>query len=528
MLISLIFGTTIFSFIFYSLVLISFFYALGSILQKFLDYKSTNKFYAIPIGFVIYQLITLLFYTVPIFFKFDMNLYETVELFKELTILFIIVYFYKAWLPNFKNYENKIIVRTIPYLFISTIVIFSIFFSTSELTNINTKHSNPDFLNGIYNLYSNKDSIFSVGSNQTSQIIILNRYQTFYYWIVNLTRIYVPLNGSSPLSNLIVIKYLIPSLLLFIVINISLATILDSEKSIISYIFSLIVSVAISALMLFSGPFLSTFYLIPTMSIILLLLFNYSIEVNPNNKTIVVALISLIMFVTLTLWSLILIAIFGILMVLVSFEKKGQGIRNAIIYTSIMFLTTIIMSAIYFIQGNNVTFSILYLISIIVLFIVIFIPLNSLENSSNRRADLVSFEKNLNKRIVSSVIIFSLIITIIMFLVSILLKFNLISLLKDFFIIFDTKWYVGLLIYILTILIPSITLLILKQKYKLSFMINLFAYTTLIFNPLTLIVICNLFTIHISLLSMLLPTVMLAFLGVVEFILKLIPYSLRL
>ncbi len=520
MIIQLIFGDTLIAFTLYSLMLVFFFYALGSIVQKYLSFREYNVLYSLPIGFVLYQLITLVFFLMPIFFGFSISWYSTMELFKEFALLFVIIYFYKLWIPNGLGINDGFMKKAL-FLGLTIVGALLVYFLLLEFVNIK-RGSSQEFIDALSNLYDGSNNFFFIDNGSSSQTELMMRYQTFYYWIAVISRSFSEMDAN------VFTEYLLPTLIILISIMIIFATVVNSEEAIISYIIASILSFGVTSIYLFIGPYNQTFYLIPIITISILLIFNFSIQNEPSNKLLAASMATSLCFLGLTNWSFLLISVIGVASSIISFERKGQGVRNALWFLTMLFISVIIFSGLYFLQGEETTFSIAYLIVLPIILGLIIIPVNSLANSNNRRKDLASFEAKINKKIVISVSIFVAISTAFSLLIALITKINLYTEFDAFFSIWNLEWYYGFIIYLLIIVLPTIIILVLKQKYKLNYLINIFGYLALIFNPIILIVFSKILAETPSLFHIFIPMLIILILSLIELLIKWIPNSLKI
>ena len=91
----------------FSLVHIFAFYALGAIVQDYFSFKKSNRILSIPVGYITWSIMTLFSYVLPIIFGLDKVWFSLMGSLKELSILFIIVLYYKSWAPSYKELNTR-------------------------------------------------------------------------------------------------------------------------------------------------------------------------------------------------------------------------------------------------------------------------------------------------------------------------------------------------------------------------------------------------------------------------------------
>ena len=509
MIINFLFGGGIFFLIFYTMLIVFFSYGLGLVVQTQFDYKKNNRHISIPLGFVIFQALTFIFYFFPIVFNLEISWFKWTEIIKESIIIFILIYFFKLWFPSFKVYGSMIkpilLSGLVIILSLLTYFVLDTFAFPRDTIQMSEKKGAPLFaLNEIY--FGNQELYFT---STIRKIVILEKYETTYYWI------FLLVSSSSSWF----LKYMIPVITIIITSNIVLANVLDSEKSYPTYFLSIPISISIATLLSWVGPNSKLFFILIVVLFLIFLLYDYYFQEIALDKSVIFMLLISLVMITITHLAIIFIIMIGALVVIASIEKKGQTARNVLVYFTLLFIILLLFSIIFFIERKNIIGSAIDLFIILATFIVLTFKLNSLVNIPSKRSELVSYEKGIEKRLYLGVGLFGL-LSIIVSVIYLVINYKFIDIVDKlgiFFTIFD-KWYIGLSIYLIGIIAPI--LLISFFKTKKPQIINSFIYLNILFNPAVLFAASLFLDISINLLVLVIPSLILFIVWIVGLLIK--------
>lgn len=494
------------------------FYALGRIAQNYFSFQKTNYMFAIPIGFSLYLLITQAFYFVAIFIGLNGALLNIFETLKNLIIIALIIAFYREWI-NFTR-------PSISFLFKAPLFILFIGLSLAVYFLMSTyipsfAPVNEEFVNEINDI--GITNIFATSGTLNPIAITMQKYESFFYWI------FISTTHLNLISTKTFLSTVLPIIVVLVIQLTIMGTYVDSEKSIISIIFSGLIGILIIiALGFISTPFTGMFYLFPLSLLAISFLSLYSMQRSPNNTPIIFSIIVSISFQPVSQWSIILFLIFGTTALLLSILRSGNIVRNALIFFSIFFTLVILLEVLFLIDNFKelaglITYSIFFFLAIAF----IIVPLQSLAFSSGRRQDLVSFERKTSERIYSVVLILALLLMLLFSIADLTLNTSLINI-KQYFTSINSKTFISVPIYVLFILIPVIIISICKYFGFETTLLSTFAFINIIFNPITLPAFCNLVGSKVEILIIIAPSGILVGSWVVGSIIKAVPQSMRL
>lgn len=494
------------------------FYALGRITQAFLRFNRSNTFISIPIGFFVYLLVNQVFFS-PIILLFSENatintttLLKIFDILKTIVLLFFIFIYYDAWLPKFSyRGSKKIIVATVSVTFVVLLYAFMAMlfesFCTVDLTWVDSINS---IEYGSYQPPIVPLDIDARAEGGLSLYSIVNKFKSFYYWI------YLQANFQNADTSYIV-NFEVGIIIVSILTLTILSSVVNTENSMLSYIVATGISVLITLLLGFYVPPTTDLFYSTIISIIITLLFyDYTRKALPSESTITIIFIINTAFITAGLNSMTLLLVYGFLCVTISSLRGGKIIQNLVNYLSLITFLMVMYFSSTIVDLSNagaaITHGFLYIILGGLLILFILLPLYSLANTSSRRGELVSFEKsiktNLNRIFIGATIACTLFALAFNFL---FLEQTTIQLVKNFFAEIspnESKWTIGLIIYLIFIVIPTVTIFVLWRFNIKSTLLSMFAFMNLLLNPFFVSTICQLMNINFESEVLLMPSLL--------------------
>lgn len=488
MFIELIFKDPTVVMLFFVLIHLFLFYALGAIVQEYFSFKKYNRFLSIPIGYVSWTLLSIVVFIIPTIFQLDMIWFNLSNTIKDIITLFIVILYYEAWFPSFKDINVRGLIRA-PIGIGIIILALGLFFILNKFTNWGIY--NEDFINGI-NAIVPGNVVFNTGF-ESNIVSSFERYESLYYWIAILS------HDSKIITMTNFMNIMIPAILIVVVSCIVLGTTIDSEKTLISYLYSALILMFIVIVMAFIGVNNQAFYSLPMVVMSFMLMFEYSNHKNPNDNLLTTSLITLLTMFAVTEWAIPLLVILGLLIVSLSIIKEGSIVKTMYRYISVIAVPAIgytILSFVSTILGaENITFGSQFtnMLVVIIMFTIIIIPLRSLARSNNRRGDLVSFETKVKEKKYISLLWTALIISILSFLLLLLfIGGNPINKTLKYFEAISDKVWVSILVYLCIIILPTAAIIYVDTKFKYKSVLSMIPYFTIMMNPVTFALITEL------------------------------------
>lgn len=471
------------------------FYALGAILQGYFSFRRSNSFLSIPLGYVSWQLLSLVLFSVPILFGLSKTWFQLLNLIKDIIIVFIIIMYYKSWAPSFKLTYNRSLLRAPIGI---AITIISIILFTILTKHVPLNGHEDDLNQYINNMINGNHFIFDTGVGNSSNnfwnfnkdkttLDIIENYESFYYWVA------LTFDSITSTTEQSITNYVIAPIMLIVISLSILGSIIDSEKSFISYLYGAILILIMTLLEWSIGVNSQIFYIVPILTLSVMLLFTYSAQTIPSEGVLTVSLSSLLALITVTYWAMPLIIIFGACIISLSVIKNGQIIKMMFQYVMALSLPIVSYSIISLLSPlvisgaeANLGSHLLTLSIAIIMFSLLLIPLKSLYSSSERRQDLVSLEEKVKNKKIISLISTALIITLIAFaLTYLLMGRNIISLVSEYFTAINNNIWIALAIYVLVALLPAIVILVINRRYNYSSMLDVIPFLVFLINPIT-------------------------------------------
>ncbi len=537
------------------------FYAIGAIIQEYFSFKKSNRLLSIPVGYVSWALVTSFTYVLPILLGLDKIWFNLMGSIKDISLMFVIILYYRSWAPNYKEINTRALLRApIGYVIAAISVTMLLLLirkagwgeydyqftgalwimkyqilgeipenlPAEDLINWNEIFSHPPLFNtGIgFADIENIDGTITVSSPKPV-LETLEKFESIYYWIM------LSEAQLTSVSTQDFVEIVMPTLIIITIATSILGTMIDSEKSLISYVYSSVIILLITLLAAYIGPWKQEFYVIPLLTIPVALLFNYSNQFNPNDNLLTTSLISTLALVTVTHWALPILITMGVLIVGISIIKNGSIVKIMYRFITAIAVLVIGYSFIVFLSslnGSGIKFTNQLIVTIVLMliFAAIITPLRSLARSSNRRQDLVTFETNAKDKKIKNTLTFSIFITIGSLIAMFIFFQNTAELIQGYFIAINKTLWLGVLIYLLAILLPTIAILFIDKKYKYNSILSVIPYMTLILNPVTLPLICRLAQWEYGIYLIFVPEVLILTLWVVTESIKLIPDNIKI
>lgn len=470
------------------------FYALGAVLQSYFSFRKSNSFLSIPLGYVSWQLLTLFLFFIPILFGLEKVWFELLGVIKDIMIIFVLLLYYKSWAPSFKVSNSRAVVRA-PIGILITVIAILFLLTLNEYVPLNNR---GDRLNAFIGFMKDDNFIFdSAAGNSENSIFgqfmhkntldIIESYETFYYWVA------ITQGSLDTLSNEQVANLIFAPMMTSIISFAILGSVVDSEKSFISYIYASILIFLVTLLEWRVGVNSQAFYYIPILVLSIMLMFTFSVQQVPSEGVLTASLASLLTLITVTHWAMPLIIIFGACILSLSIIKNGQLVRMMYQYAIALIIPILLYSVISLLaplinSDDQLNFldHAMPLIVVVVTAIIIAFPLKSLATSPERREDLVKFEESIKTNKATSLLLSALIVTGISMLLTFLLGHNIFEVLNDYFMSINNNLLVSILIYIVIALLPAVSILIFNYKTKRSSILNVIPFIVFLLNPATM------------------------------------------
>lgn len=515
------------------------FYALGAIAQSYFSFRQSNRFLTIPLGYVTWLLMTLFIYSMVILLNLNIIWFRLIEAIKLVVIFAIIILYYKSWIVNKDNIDLRTFYK-VPIGILITVVSIVIFLLLAEYVPIS---SNNDHLSYYINEMISSDFIFDsaigttannglgISQEDKSTIDIIENYETFYYSIALLG------DSINSVSNELLMKKIIPIFIISIISFSVLGSMVDSEKSIISYIYSSIIIIGLTLLEWMVGTDNQLFYILPSLVLSIMLLFTYSSKVMPNDNLLIASLVIQFSLITVTHFALPILIIFGSVTVALAIIKNGEIVKTmyhlviAIATPLILYNLISLISLIRIpnIEDMRIGLHIISIILILVVVSAIIIPLRSLAFSAERRKDLISFEQKIKDKMEVFLITFALVLTLLSFLVFYLfINRDVIGLLRTYFLAISSNIYIAMGIYLMALIVPTIIILIFSSHYKNRTILSVIPVITLIANPMTTIFVFDIVGWNYNILFLFAPEVIIFTLWIIMELIKMIPDKLKI
>lgn len=494
------------------------FFALGLIQQDIFNFKKSNKFISIPLGFLWYMLLTWIIYIPLILIPgTSYSTYKIVEILKNLLLFFFIFILYKRWKPSLGVVDNWY--KTIPMTgLIVGLNLYLYFFLWNSYADIGAINTSTPFYEGINNLFSSNLTVLFETSGSGAIGQHLNHFQSTYYWLT-----YMSLSsGDKGLSLVFTKQY--PALIVITCSLLITSVMVDSEKSIISFIFGLLVSLALTTSLVYIGPGDKAFYSIWLLVLAIYLMIDLSFQQEiERSSTYLLIFIGFALQSTTSL-SLVYLLLFGGIGIVMSILKDGTSLNILFWYLFTIFLQQTLFAVLGLLSTSIVSYSLTYLIIFFVVSSIILIPLYSYKSSNLRRRERAKFEEKNRISFTSN----TLLISSFFIFISILWMSGIQGIFVDHIeAYFGDQFQFWVLMYFLLVLIPSIVLIVLKEKLGYSSLLTALAYTAIVFNPITIIFIVSTLGLSISFVQMLLVGLTIVIIWAIALIRKQIPTKWR-
>ena len=260
----------------------------------------------------------------------------------------------------------------------------------------------------------------------------------------------------------------------------------------------------------------------PICFFILLLGVNFARDNIPNNKFIYVALISLVAMTSLTMWSMMMMIVFGTAIVFLSLQKDEINfIKNTLFYLVLLTITLIMFELLNYLQNQSIGWILLRFGIVTFLSLLFLFPIYSLAFISDRKEDQAKTVWHIKKYLFAYVLVLA---TFLIILFGLLTGINIIAkspkLITFFNAITDELW-LSILIWLFAIIFPSILIFSMKNKFKNISFLLMAAFINLVFiNPVTSLALLSAFGVNISIYAIFAPSVSLVFVWSISLILR--------
>lgn len=503
--------------IFLTIVILLFiYYSLGSIVQNSYQGRIINYYLSVPIGYVTYLLITGITYFPIILLGLNNSMLTMVEALKNILIIIIIIFNYKIWLLNSIKIFNLNSIKTWLYTFLFILIGIVLYISLFYFSNwFMVEDTNSLIYQSMNNIYNDTSHYFST-SDESNKYIILERYESQYYWIVSI----------SILSNLTLVNslsWIIPITIIVVIGYIILSIFFNRENNLRTLIFSILIYMLMICIMGWFGSYNKMFYIWPIFIFFIFVLCGYSNQVKPNHKLFDILLLSLATYIFITPWGIMLLMMFGIPLILFSLQKNAFFVENLNKFLIALFVEmTFIFLLVLFQTDETLTNLIWYLILIIALLFLGVVPSNTLSYNTSKKNDLIILEQKLKSNLIILISIITLIIISIVVTFSFIINGSINHMLQQFFSIGFDDIQVSLLTYFLLIILPtSIILILMYFKIEFPIFMNVIVLINIIFmNPFSFIIITSFSNTEPNLLVVYIPTISLILIGSIEIIFR--------
>jgi len=250
-----------------------YFCLIGRVYQKkrkqFMDSIWTSVF----VGFIIFIFTTSLVMMPLTMFKAPIDAYVTMNLVKDLFLLFLIAFNYKAWYMDWALVLDK---KNIYNGIVSFIAIVSLFTAVYFMyDNTNSKyfgvHIN-NFYSEIDNIYNGNENLFTPLGNDLSQIQNnLFVFSSFYYWTASLMKMFNPITAQE----LNAIFFLLISTLVQFSIFLTMSKNVFGQKAAVNYTYATLLTAGIMYIISWIPPIVGIHYAPIFISLIILLLLDF-------------------------------------------------------------------------------------------------------------------------------------------------------------------------------------------------------------------------------------------------------------
>ncbi len=464
-----------------AIVLLFMFYALGRIIQQKFRYNKSNIYIAIPLGLISYMLLNQLIYTPIILTGLGINILLIIDTIKAISLLLFIIISYEYWLPSF----NLVNLKSVGYSLLSITIVLTVYIVLAEYisTFANTDLVWVSYIDNIYTkgVYE-KSSLVSVAT-------VIENYQSTYYWI------YINSNfGSADTATTVNIE--IGSIFIVAVSLAIQAALTNHEKTFTSVLFATVMSVLVAVVLGFQSPTNDMFYTTSISIIIMLLIYDYASKESPSDNIITIGLFTSTTFITVGGGSLAYIFIFGLTLIILNVIRGGNIVRNTIHFLMLVLLLIVwYVIALFIYDLAFISTAFVYLLILLGVFSIIFLPLYSIGYTQSRREELVNFEKSIQNKIGIIVIIITSSLILLLLFVNWINDVNIVELLNNFFKEFNTindAVWMGVLLYFGIILVPSILITVFWFMGKRNILLTLFAFVNILVNPIAITSISSL------------------------------------
>ncbi len=479
-----------------SVALLFVFYAMGRVIQNRFKFNKSNIFISTPIGMFAFLILNQIIYTPAISLGgiTDENLIIVLDYIKAFGLILFIAITYKEWMPKFTL--NGI--RSISLSLISIAIVLFIYYgmSIADPNNYLIIES-PSWLEG-------GGSGFDIGNDLLTDII--RKYQSTIRWIIITCD-----NTNASVEQVLKIQM---SLIWITTITFSIqSAIVNNEKSITSFILATLLSVIVAILLGYTSPSDENFYVFSFTVMLTLLLYEYSKRKAPSETYITFIILGSVVYLTIGDSSIILLLLMGFLGLILTSIKGGNIVRSTVHYLGILVGSLAYYMVIIFLGDlSKISSAIAYLLLMLMILVFFLLPMYALGYNPSRRKDLVKFERGIKNGIRRGAISTAILLIVFSFIINFINSTKTIDLLANYFIefnIINNELIIGIWLYMLVILLPSILILINWKDGKTSNLLGIFSVFSLLSNPIVISTLCNLLSIEFTNEIVLLPSILL-------------------
>ncbi len=512
-LISLLFENPNVQMLLATVALLFMFYAIGRIIQTQIKYNKSNIFISIPIGLIAYMILNQLIYTPIILTGLGVNALSVIDTLKGIGVLLFIAISYEAWMPKFSIFGLK----SAGYSILSISIVF-IFYIIFAITVDSFAYVFTDWIANID--YIKDNGVYEPSENLDTLAAIINNYQSTYYWI------YINSYFTTATTTEVVNKQMASLFIIAVTLSFH-SSFINHEKSLLSVIFSTILAVFTALILGFISPTNDMFYTVSLSIILYLMLYDYIKRSEPSEKSITISLTGSIAFITIGANSFLFTFIFGIMAITLTAIRGGNIVRNTIHFLLIILAIIIwFIFALFIYDLALISTALVYLLVLIVIFSLLFLPLYSIGYTQSRREELVSFEKSIKKRIYIGIVIAAVVFTTLSLFINWVNELKTIDELKLFFSNFNqmgTSALGGLIFYLAIIVAPVVTIIVLRRIGYENHILSLFVCLNILFNPIALTTMGNVLNIGFTTEVILVPSIMLLIMYPIGELVKAVP-----
>ncbi len=491
-----------------SVALLFVFYAIGRVIQNRFKFNKSNIFISVPIGMFAFLILNQIIYTPAISLGeiTDENLIVVLDYIKAFGMILFIAITYKEWMPRFSI--NGI--RAVSLSVTSILIVFLVYYGVAY---IDTNH----YLLIEYPSWLDEGSSWLGNLDSTSLTDVIRKYQSTIRWIMITGN-----NSNATIEQVLMVQI---SIVWITTITFSIqSAIVNTEKSITSYILATVLSVTVAVMLGYVSPSNENFYVFSFTLMLMLLLYEYSKKKAPTETYITFIILGSVAYLTIGDSSIVLLLLMGFLGITLTSIKGGNIVRAAVHYLGLLVGSLTYYMIIIFIGDlSKISNVIIYLFLTLIILIFFLLPMYALGYNPSRRKDLVEFERTIKKGVRRGSINIAILLIVASFVMNFINSTKTTDLLINYFIEFNWinhELVTGIWMYMLLIMLPSILILINWEYGKTSNLLGIFSVFSLLSNPVVISTLCNLLSIEFANEIVLLPSMLLLIIAALNEITK--------